>query len=53
MNDCQVLNTQAKDNELFYGTAFARGVTTIKSEPGLLRSIFLPVPERIQDFSYR
>ncbi|NMC39343.1 MAG: hypothetical protein GYA41_13570 [Bacteroidales bacterium] len=36
LNDCQVLNTQSKDNELFYGTAFARGVTTIKSEPNLL-----------------
>lgn len=31
MNDCMVLNTRPKDNELFYGTAFARGVTTIKS----------------------
>jgi hypothetical protein len=29
--DCMVLNTKAKDNELFYGTAFASGVTTIKS----------------------
>ncbi len=36
MNDCMVLNTQAKDNELFYGTAYARGVTTIKSRPDLL-----------------
>ncbi len=31
MNECMVLNTKPKDNELFYGTAFARGVTTIKS----------------------
>lgn len=31
MNNCLVLNTQAKDNELFYGTAYATGVTTIKS----------------------
>jgi hypothetical protein len=30
-NDCLVLNTQQKDNELFYGTAYATGVTTIKS----------------------
>ncbi len=36
MNDCLVLNTQPKDNELFYGTAYARGVTTIKSRPDLL-----------------
>lgn len=36
MNDCMVLNTQAKDNDLFYGTAYARGVTTIKSRPDLL-----------------
>lgn len=31
--ECQVLNTKPKDNELFYGTAFASGVTTIKSGP--------------------
>ncbi len=31
-----VLNTKAKDNELFYGTAFATGVTTIKSSHDLL-----------------
>jgi len=30
-NACLVLNTQQKDNELFYGTAYASGVTTIKS----------------------
>jgi hypothetical protein len=30
-NDCMVLNTKPKDNELFYGTAFGTGVTTIKS----------------------
>ena len=35
-NDCLVLNTQQKDNELFYGTAFATGVTTIKSGPNIL-----------------
>ncbi len=32
-NDCMVLNTRPKDNELFYGTAYASGVTTIKSSP--------------------
>lgn len=30
-NDCLVLNTKPKDNPLFYGTAYASGVTTIKS----------------------
>ncbi len=29
--DCMILNTKAKDNDLFYGTAYATGVTTIKS----------------------
>jgi len=32
-NDCMVLNTKPKDNELFYGTAFATGVTTIRTSP--------------------
>ena len=35
-NEVLVLNTQEKDNELFYGTAYATGVTTIKSMPNLL-----------------
>jgi len=30
-NECLVLNTKPKDNPLFYGTAYASGVTTIKS----------------------
>jgi hypothetical protein len=30
-NDFMVLNTKPKDNELFYGTAYATGVTTIRS----------------------
>ncbi len=30
-NNCLVLNTKPKDNDLFYGTAYATGVTTIKS----------------------
>jgi hypothetical protein len=30
-NECLVLNTKPKDNTLFYGTAYASGVTTIKS----------------------
>jgi hypothetical protein len=29
--DCMVLNTRPKDSDMFYGTAFATGVTTIKS----------------------
>jgi hypothetical protein len=29
--ECMVLNTKPKDNALFYGTAYASGVTTIKS----------------------
>ncbi len=28
----QVLNTKPRDNEMFYGTAYASGVTTIKSD---------------------
>jgi hypothetical protein len=35
-NECLVLNTKPKDNELFYGTAYASGLTTIKSGPGSL-----------------
>ena len=33
-NECMVLNTKPKDNDMFYGTAYASGVTTIKSGPG-------------------
>ena len=36
-NDCMVLNTRSKDNELFYGTAFATGVTTIKTTEQALK----------------
>jgi len=35
-SEFQVLNTQPKDNELFYGTAHASGVTKIKSGPNSL-----------------
>jgi hypothetical protein len=35
-NESLVLNTKPKDNTLFYGTAYASGVTTIKSSPNLL-----------------
>ncbi len=35
-NPCLVLNTQQKHNELFYGTAYASGVTTIKSNANTL-----------------
>ncbi|MEI6048481.1 MAG: translocation/assembly module TamB domain-containing protein [Bacteroidota bacterium] len=34
--ECLVLNTKSKDNEMFYGTAYASGVTTIKSGPNSL-----------------
>jgi hypothetical protein len=30
-NECLVLNTKPKDNDLFYGTAYGSGVTTIRS----------------------
>lgn len=36
MNRSMVLNTKPKDNEMFYGTAFASGVTTIKTDPSVL-----------------
>lgn len=36
-NGCMVLNTREKDNEIFYGTAFASGVTTIKTIGQVLR----------------
>ena len=36
MDDCLVLNTQAKDNDMFYGVANATGVATIKSGPNSL-----------------
>ena len=35
-NDCLVLNTKPKDNEMFYGTAYSSGVTTIKTGPNSL-----------------
>lgn len=41
--ECQVLNTKPKDNELFYGTAYATGVTTIKSD---LNSILFDISAR-------
>jgi len=36
LNESLVMNTKPKDNELFYGTAFASGLTTIKSGPSSL-----------------
>jgi hypothetical protein len=35
-NDALVLNTKPKDNDLFYGTAYASGVTTIRSGNNIL-----------------
>ncbi|MDQ1296112.1 MAG: hypothetical protein QG611_90, partial [Bacteroidota bacterium] len=65
MNDCMVLNTKSKDNELFYGTAFASGVTTIKSGPASLEfdisgntgkntRFFIPLntSETVSDYSF-
>jgi hypothetical protein len=31
-NETMVLNTKPKDNTMFYGTAYASGVTTIKAD---------------------
>jgi len=35
-NDCMVLNTKPKDNEMFYGIAYGTGVTTLKAGPDLI-----------------
>jgi hypothetical protein len=35
-NELLVLNTKPKDNEMFYGTAYGSGLTTIKARPGSL-----------------
>jgi hypothetical protein len=35
-NEVMVLNTKPKDNEMFYGIAYASGLTTIKSGPNSL-----------------
>lgn len=35
-NNCMVLNTKARDNEDFYGTAYATGIASIKTGPNLL-----------------
>jgi hypothetical protein len=35
-NNFMVLNTRPKDNDMFYGTGYATGVTTIKSDAGSL-----------------
>jgi hypothetical protein len=64
-DECMVLNTKPKDNDLFYGTAYATGVTTIKSSPGTLSfdvsaktgrntKFFIPLnsSETVSDFSF-
>jgi hypothetical protein len=64
-NETMVLNTRAKDNDLFYGTAYATGVTTIKSGPGTLSfdvsartgrntKFFIPLnsSETLSDYSF-
>ena len=35
-SSCQVLNTKPKDNDMYYGTAYASGVCKIKSGPSSL-----------------
>jgi hypothetical protein len=35
-NKCLVLNTKPKDNDMFYGTAYSSGLTTIRSGPNSL-----------------
>lgn len=37
MNDVMVLNTRSKDNEMFYGTAFGSGATSIKTAGSILK----------------
>ena len=64
-NETMVLNTRQKDNDLFYGTAFATGMTTIKSIPGSLSfdvsaktgkntKFFIPLNtgETVSDYSF-
>jgi len=64
-NECMALNTKPKDNELFYGTAYASGVATIKSGPSSLSfdisaktgrntriSIPLNTSETVSDYSF-
>lgn len=63
--ECMVLNTRPKDNDMFYGTAYASGVTTIKSGPGLITfdisaktekntKFFIPMntSESVSDYSF-
>jgi len=65
MTDCMVMNTRQKDNEYFYGTAFASGVTTIKTGPSSLSfdisaktgkntRFFIPLntSETVSDYSF-
>ncbi len=64
-NETMVLNTKPKDNELFYGTAFATGVTTIKNNASILSfdisaktdrntRFYIPLntSETVSDYSY-
>lgn len=64
-NETMVLNTRSKDNDLFYGTAYATGVTTIKSGTGGLSfdvsaktgrntKFFIPLntSETVSDYSF-
>jgi hypothetical protein len=65
MNESMALNTKPKDNDLFYGTAFATGVTTIKNNNNILSfdisaktdrntRFYIPLnsTETVSDYSY-
>jgi hypothetical protein len=53
LNDCLVFNTQAKDNEMFYGTAYATGLTTIRSGPNSLSFDISATTGKTQWYSFR
>ncbi|MBN2863216.1 MAG: translocation/assembly module TamB domain-containing protein, partial [Bacteroidales bacterium] len=64
-DECMVLNTKPRDNDIFYGTAYATGVTTIKSGTNSLSfdisaktdrntKIYIPLnsSETVSDYSF-
>jgi len=64
-NKTMVINTKQKDNELFYGTVFATGVTTIKNNASVISfdisaktdrntRFYIPLntTETVSDYSY-
>jgi len=65
LNESMALNTRPKDNDIFYGTAFATGVTTIKNNATTLSfdisaktdrntRFYIPLnsSETVSDYSY-